>query len=112
MSGWSWLNETGKRYQILPDSNCPVCKQPETVKHFLFECTAFAEHREILKHKLRKLNYPFTEQTLFGLRKLTSKQLYSIFLSLYDYISHTKRKKIGYSQSLERWKRNLKVEKI
>ena len=85
MTGWSWLNETGKRYQILPDSNCPVCKRLETVKHYLLECSTFADHREIPK---RKLDYPFTEKTLFGLRNLTLKQLYSIFLSLYDYISH------------------------
>ena len=107
MTGWSWLNNTGKRYQILPESNCPICKQPEDVKHYLFECTAFSEQRQLLKHDLRNLNQPFTEKTLFGLRNLSSKQLYSIFLSLFDYVSNTKRKKIGYSQSIERWNKIL-----
>ena len=31
---------------------------------------------------------------------LTAKQLYSILLSLYDFITHTKRQKLGYSQDL------------
>ena len=108
MTRWSWLNNTGKRYQILPNANCPVCKKPETVIHYLLECDAFVEQREILKHQLRNLNSPLTINMLFGIRNLSSKQLYSIFLSLYDYVSSTKRKKIGYSQSLEHWKQILK----
>ena len=103
-TGWSWLNNTGKRYQILENADCPVCKTKETVKHFLAECVAFAEHRETLKHNLRSIPHPLNEATLFGLRNLSSKQLRSIFLSLYDYVSHTKRKKIGYNQNLETWK--------
>ena len=97
LTGWSWLNNTGKRYQILENANCPVCKTKETVKHYLVNCVAFADHRELLKHNLRSIPYPLDEATLFGLRNLSLKQLRSIFLSLYDYVSHTKRKKIGYT---------------
>ena len=59
-TGWSWLNDTGKRYQLLPNANCPVCNKPETVLHYLLECNAFSDQREILKHQLRNLNHPFT----------------------------------------------------
>ena len=103
LTGWTWLNNTGKRYQLLDSADCPVCKKKETVQHYLFECDAFTDHRQVLQHNLRNIDTPFDEKTLFGLRNFSFLQLQSIFLSLYDYVSHTKRKKIGYTQNLEKW---------
>ena len=107
LTGWSWLNNTAKRYQLLPTADCPVCKTKETVQHYLFDCVAFTEHRQVLRHSIRDIQQPFDQETLFGLRNLSWSQLQSIFFSLYDYVSHTKRKKIGYTQNLNIWKKTL-----
>ena len=63
LTGWLTLKDAifVQTFKILlPNGNCPVCNKPETVLHYLLECNAFTKQREILKHKLRNLNHPFT----------------------------------------------------
>ena len=50
---------------------------------------------------------PFTLHSTFGLTLLTQKQLKHILLSLYDFISRTRRKKLGYTQDLDKWNQIL-----
>ena len=87
MSEWSFLNYAGYRYKFLPTPNCPVCSVPETTQHYLLHCPVFAMPRQKLQDSLQSHNLSLTLFHLFGLTKLTQKQLQHILLSLYDYIS-------------------------
>ena len=111
-TNWSFLNYSGYRYNILVTPNCPYCNVPETTEHFLLNCEVFEENRSILKHKLRKHKVNLTLKALFGLIPATRRQLIRIFLSLYDYITDTKRQKIGYSSDILYWNKILKKQKL
>ena len=108
MAEWSFLNFSGYRYKKLEQPDCPVCKTPETTQHFLIDCVVFEKLRKPLKKLLKEKNLPFTLKNLFGIALLTSEQRHSIYLSLFDYISNTKRKKLGFCQNLEKWNQLFK----
>ena len=105
MTEWSYLNYSGYRYDILATPNCPVCKTPETTEHYLLHCLVFDKPRHLLLAKLKSYNLTPTLKNIFGITQITSQQRHSLFMSLYDYISHTKRKKLGYNQNLISWKK-------
>ena len=107
MVEWSFLNKSGYRYKILDTPNCPICKTPETTQHYLIDCVVFENKRKPLKTLLKEHKLKFTLKNLFGINQvnqLTNQQRHSIYLSLYDYISSTKRKRLGFCLNLEKWK--------
>ena len=104
MVEWSFLNNSGYRYKILDSPNCPICKTPETTQHYLIDCVVFGNKRKPLKTLMKELKLKFTLKNVFGITQMTTQQRHSIYLSLYDYISSTKRKKLGFCQNLEKWK--------
>ena len=111
MTELSYLNYSGYRYDILTTPNCPVCKTPETTEHYLLHCIVFNKPRQLLLAKLKSFNLSPNLKNIFGIKQISSQQRHAIYMSLYDYISYTKRKKLGYNQNLISWnelKLNLK----
>ena len=105
MSEWSFLNYSGFRYKILASPDCPICSTPETTEHYLLNCIVFNNHRKKLISKLKERNLPLTLKSLFGITLLSIHHRHAILMSLFDYISDTKRKKLGYCQDIHKWKR-------
>ena len=107
MAEWSFLNFSGYRYDLLDSPNCPICKTPETTQHYLIDCIVFESKRESIRKLFKQYQIPFTLKNIFGISLLTSGQRHSIYLSLYDYISSTKRKKLGFSLNLQKWNQHI-----
>ena len=83
--------------------DCPVCKAPETTQHYLLNCIVFNKHRKKLISKLTEYKLPLTLKSMFGITLLSTEHRHAIFMSLFDYISDTKRKKPGYCQDIRKW---------
>ena len=75
------------RFNMSDTEKCARCDQPETIEHFLIDCTVYSTQRQKFKSELAELKVAFTLRNVLCFGNQSTADLQKILGALAEFIS-------------------------